>query len=65
MLNTTNLTLVLMFDLHESMLCLHVHTNQDKKKEIRTLVGHPEPEKNVGIFEYILTSMLIVYLDMF
>ena len=30
------------------------------------LVGHPEPEKSsVGIFEYILASMLKVYLDVF
>ena len=30
------------------------------------LVGHPEPEKEyVGIFEYILASMLKVYLDVF
>ena len=30
------------------------------------IVGHPEPEKNsVGIFEYILASMLKVYLDVF
>ena len=31
------------------------------------IVGHPEPEKknSVGIFEYILASMLKVYLDMF
>ena len=33
----------------------------------RPLVGHPEPEKknSVGIFEYILASMLKVYLDVF
>ena len=32
----------------------------------RLLVGHPEPEKKiVGIFEYILASMLKVYLDVF
>ena len=31
------------------------------------IVGHPEPEKknSVGIFEYILASMLKVYLDVF
>ena len=31
------------------------------------VVGHPEPEKknSVGIFEYILASMLKVYLDVF
>ena len=31
------------------------------------IVGHPEPEKNksVGIFKYILASMLKVYLDVF
>ena len=31
------------------------------------LVGHPEPGKkiSVGIFEYILASMLKVYLDVF
>ena len=30
------------------------------------IVGHPEPEKKyVGIFEYILASMLKVYLDVF
>ena len=30
------------------------------------LVGHPEPEKkSVGIFEYILASMLKVYIDVF
>ena len=31
------------------------------------LVGHPEPEKknSVGIFEYILASMLKEYLDVF
>ena len=29
------------------------------------IVGHPEPEKkSVGIFEYILASMLKVYLDL-
>ena len=29
-------------------------------------VGHPDPEKkSVGIFEYILASMLKVYLDVF
>ena len=27
------------------------------------VVGHPEQKKNVGIFEYILASMLTVYLD--
>ena len=33
---------------------------------IHGLVGHPDPEKNsVGIFEYILASMLKVYLDVF
>ena len=33
---------------------------------ISLVVGHPEPEKNsVGIFEYILASMLKVYLDVF
>ena len=33
---------------------------------IDMIVGHPEPEKNsVGIFEYILASMLKVYLDVF
>ena len=32
----------------------------------KVVVGHPEPEKkSVGIFEYILASMLKVYLDMF
>ena len=31
-----------------------------------SIVGHPEPEKkSVGIFEYILASMLNVYLDVF
>ena len=30
------------------------------------VVGHPEPEKkSIGIFEYILASMLKVYLDVF
>ena len=31
------------------------------------IVGHPEPEKknSVGIFEYILASVLKVYLDVF
>ena len=31
------------------------------------IVGHPEPEKknSVGIFEYILASMLKMYLDVF
>ena len=33
---------------------------------VRTLVGHPEHEKkSVGIFEYILASMLKMYLDVF
>ena len=33
---------------------------------MRSLVGHPEPrKKSVGIFEYILASMLKVYLDVF
>ena len=33
---------------------------------VAVLVGHPEPEKkSVGIFEYILASMLKVYLDVF
>ena len=37
------------------------------KLQIYLLVGHPEPEKknSVGIFEYILASMLKVYLDVF
>ena len=39
------------------------NSNQVKSYEI---VGHPEPEKkSVGIFEYILASMLKVYLDVF
>ena len=34
--------------------------------EVELLVGHPEPEKkSVGIFEYILASILKVYLDVF
>ena len=35
--------------------------------KLSVLVGHPEPEKknSVGIFEYILASMLKVYLDVF
>ena len=33
---------------------------------IDIIVGHPEPEKkSVGISEYILASMLKVYLDVF
>ena len=36
----------------------------DQEQQFYTLVGNPEPEKkSVGIFEYILASMLIVYLD--
>ena len=53
-----------------------VHSNQHNRAlQVRLLdslieyilVGHPEPEKknSVGIFEYILASMLKVYLDVF
>ena len=37
-----------------------------KRVDLSVVVGHPEPEKkSVGIFEYILASMLKVYLDVF
>ena len=41
-------------------------SNKDEKSCL-LIVGHPEPEKKnyVGIFEYILASMLKVYLDVF
>ena len=44
-----------------SHFCLLLHSPTN------VIVGHPEPEKinSVGLFEYILASMLNVYLDVF
>ena len=40
--------------------------NRDIWNANSNVVGHPEPEKkNGGIFEYVLASMLKVYLDVF
>ena len=57
-----------------SIFCLTVPLNSskmclfwpEKRWGYSIIVGHPEPEKkSVGIFEYILASMLKVYLDVF
>ena len=59
--------------MHESMLSdVHIgekvplHNNGVTTLTIHVIVGHPELEKkSVGIFEYILASMLNVFLDVF
>ena len=40
---------------------------EDFARTNTSIVGHPEPEKknSVGIFEYILASMLKMYIDVF
>ena len=44
----------------------HICSLHSRKEYLGLLVGHTEPEKNsVGIFEYILASMLKVYIDVF
>ena len=48
-------------------LQIATHSHTMSLQTIWLIVGHPEPEKksSVGIFEYILASMLKVFLDVF